>query len=405
MKNSNIKKVLLAYSGGLDTSVIIPWIKENYKSEVVAFVANIGQSEDELKNIEQKAIMLGADKCYVKDLRKEFIKYYIYPLLQSCALYENNYFLGTSIARPIIAKKQVELANEINADALCHGATGKGNDQIRFESAYISLAQDLKIISPWREWKFKSRLDLLKYLKQKNIKSNYNEKKIYSRDENIFHLSTEGGELENLWNSSEKEHLWSLTIDPVAAKSKPEYIKVKMVNGYINSINNKKFSLLNSLQKLNKIGSSHGIGRIDFVENRTVGIKSRGCYETPGGTIISKIIQSLDQLILDRDCLRWKNVIASEFSYLIYDGKWFTPFRKVLLKNIKFFAKFLTGTVIVRLYKGNVTVLKKKSQNSLYSKEFCTFNDENFTYKHSDADGFIKLLNMSSLIRSMKKLN
>ncbi|WP_343189978.1 argininosuccinate synthase [Buchnera aphidicola (Astegopteryx bambusae)] len=405
MKNKNIKKVVLAYSGGLDTSAIIPWIKENYNAEVIAFVANMGQSKEELKNIEKKAIVSGASECFIKDLRKEFIKYYLYPLLQSYAIYENNYFLGTAIARPIIAKKQVELAIKINADALCHGSTGKGNDQIRFESAYTSLAPNLKIISPWREWKFTSRIDLLKYLKKNKIKTNYSKDKIYSKDENIFHTSTEGGLLENVWNSSEKKNIWSLTKDSLDAVEKPKYLKVKMLNGYVESINNKKISLLKSLKKFNKLGSLHGIGRVDFVENRLIGIKSRGCYETPGGTIISKIIQSLDQLILDRDCLRWKNVIGSEFSYLVYDGKWFTPFRKVLQKNIKFFSKLISGTVFIRLYKGNVTVLKKKSKNSLYSKEFSTFNNSNFSYKHNYADGFIKLFTMSSLIRSIKKLN
>ncbi|WP_343184070.1 argininosuccinate synthase [Buchnera aphidicola (Ceratovacuna keduensis)] len=403
IKSKSIKKVVLAYSGGLDTSVIIPWIKENYKSEVIAFVANVGQSKNDLNDIKKKAIMLGASKCYVEDLRKEFIKNYIYPLLHSGSIYENNYLLGTAIARPIIAKKQVELAIKINADALCHGSTGKGNDQIRFESVYVSLAPNLKIISPWREWNLKSRIDLLKYLKNKKIKTNYNKKKIYSKDENIFHVSTEGGLLEDVWNSSEKKDIWSLTKDPLESEEKPKYLKIKMLNGYIKSINNKKFSLLKSFKKLNKLGSIHGIGRIDFVENRLVGIKSRGCYETPGGTIISKIVQSIDQLVLDRDCMRWKNVIGSEFSYLIYDGKLFTPFGKILKKNIKFYSKFITGTVLIRLYKGNVVVLKKKSIKSLYSKKFSTFNNSNFSYKHSDADGFIKLFTMPYLVRSIKK--
>ncbi|BGI51280.1 MAG: argininosuccinate synthase [Buchnera aphidicola (Ceratovacuna japonica)] len=401
--NKNIKKVVLAYSGGLDTTAIIPWIKEHYNAKVIAFVANIGQSKEDLLNIEEKAILSGASKCYIEDLRKEFIKSYVYPLLQSGSIYENNYLLGTAISRPIIAKKQVELAIRIKADALCHGSTGKGNDQIRFESTYISLASNLKIISPWREWKFKSRLDLLKYLNNKNIKTNYNKTKIYSKDENIFHTSTEGGLLENVWNSSEKTDLWSLTKDPLESEENPKYLKIKMLNGYIHSINNKKISLLKSFKKLNRLGAKHGIGRVDFVENRLTGIKSRGCYETPGGTIISKIVQSLDQLILDRDCLKWKNIIGMELSYLIYDGKWFTPFRKILKKNIKFFSKIITGTVLIRLYKGNITVLKKKSINSLYSKKFSTFNNSSVSYEHSDASGFIKLFTMSSLIRYIKK--
>ncbi|WP_343188251.1 argininosuccinate synthase [Buchnera aphidicola (Ceratoglyphina bambusae)] len=404
MKNKNIKKVVLAYSGGLDTSAIIPWIKENYNSEVVAFVANIGQSKEDLYNIKERAINSGATKCYVKDLRKKFIKFYIYPLLQSMSLYESNYLLGTAIARPIIAKEQVKLAIKINADALCHGSTGKGNDQIRFESAYISLAPKLKIISPWREWKFKSRIDLLKYLKLNNISTIYNKKKIYSKDENIFHVSTEGGILENIWNSSEKKKIWSLTKDPLCSNKKPKYIKIQFKNGYIKKINNKNISLLRSLKKLNKLGSEHGIGRIDIIENRLIGIKSRGCYETPGGTIISKAIQAIDQLVLDRDCTKWKNNVGVEFSYVIYDGKWFTPLRRVLQQSITFFSKLINGTVILRLYKGNITILQRKSKNSLYSKKFCTFNNSNFSYKHSYAEGFIKLSTMSSLIRAIKKL-
>lgn len=399
MSNKNIKKVVLAYSGGLDTSAIIPWLKEKYKCEVIAYVANIGQNINDIYLIKQKAIQSGASDCYIDDLRKEFVEQYIYPMLQTGAIYENNYLLGTAIARPIIAKYQVNLALKINADALCHGSTGKGNDQVRFEMAYASLAPQLKVIVPWREWHFCSRVDLINYLKIKNIHTTATVEKIYSKDENIWHVSTEGGLLENTWNKS-NHNCWSWTTDPINAPDDPEEISIKISNGRIVAVQNNYLDPYLCLEKLNFLGIKHGIGRIDIVENRLIGIKSRGCYETPGGTIMNCALRSLEQLILDRESFKWRTKLGLEMSYIIYEGRWFTPLRYSIQLSAQSLLNDVSGEVIVKLYKGNVNVIQKKSKNSLYSEIIATFNNKNIFNNH-DSTGFINLFSLTSKIRSL----
>ncbi|WP_367678706.1 argininosuccinate synthase [Buchnera aphidicola] len=399
MVNKHSKKVVLAYSGGLDTSAIIPWIKENYEIEVVAFVADIGQSRNDLDGIKEKAMQSGACDCYIMDLRKEFIKNYVFPVLSTGALYEGNYLLGTAMARPLIAKSQIKLAKKINAVAVCHGATGKGNDQVRFEMAYAALNPKLKVLSPWRQWKFSSREDLIQYLKDKNISTIITKEKIYSRDENIWHISTEGGRLENLWNETNKD-CWLWTNDPIDAPDKAEYVTLTFKNGYPISLNNKDICLVKCLEILNDLGSKHGIGRVDIVENRLIGIKSRGCYETPGGTILMEAIRSIEQLVLDRNSFHWREKLGLEMSRIVYDGLWFSPIRKSIQNSARVFFEMITGKVVLKLYKGNVVVTQKKSKFSLYSEEFATFGEDT-VYDHHDAEGFIKLFSLSSRLRAL----
>ncbi|QCI23620.1 argininosuccinate synthase [Buchnera aphidicola (Macrosiphoniella sanborni)] len=396
------KKVVLAYSGGLDTSAIIPWLKENYNFEVIAFVADIGQSKKDLDGINKKAIDSGASSCYIVDLKEEFIEDYVYPILKTGALYEGNYLLGTALARPIIAKKQVELALNIKADSLCHGATGKGNDQVRFEIAYSALAPHLNIIAPWRKWNLNSREELLQYLYKKNIPTTATVEKIYSKDENAWHISTEGGLLENPWNISNKD-CWSWTCDPEEAPNQAEYVSLLLKSGCVVSVNNINLKPLQCVHVLNQLGSKHGIGRIDIVENRLVGMKSRGCYETPGGTIMMTAIKAIEQLVLDRESFQWREKIALEMSSVVYDGRWFSPIRKSLQAAADSLAEKITGEVILKLYKGNVIAVQKKSPNSLYSEEYATFGKDQ-VYKQSDADGFIRLFSLSSRIRAQNEL-
>ncbi|AHG60314.1 Argg [Buchnera aphidicola str. G002 (Myzus persicae)] len=400
--SKKINKVVLAYSGGLDTSAIIPWLKENYNVEVIAFVADIGQSKKDLCGIEKKALESGASSCHIFDLKEEFIKNYVYPILRTGALYEGSYLLGTALARPIIAQKQVELAFNIGANALCHGATGKGNDQVRFEMAYAALAPDLHVIAPWREWNLHSRESLLKYLKERNISTTATLEKIYSKDENAWHISTEGGILENPWNPS-NEDCWNWTVDPENAPEKPEYISLTLKEGSVVSINDQVLSPLTCVEKLNEIGSKHGIGRIDIIENRLIGIKSRGCYETPGGTIITAAIKAIEQLVLDRESFQWREKIALEMSLVVYDGRWFSPIRKSLQAAADSLSFEVNGEVVLKLYKGSVTAVQKNSPNSLYSEEYATFGKDQ-VYKQSDADGFIRLFSLSSRIRAKNQL-
>ncbi|QCI25847.1 argininosuccinate synthase [Buchnera aphidicola] len=396
----NKKKVVLAYSGGLDTSAIIPWIKENYSLEVIAFVADIGQSAEDLHGISEKAIKSGAIDCCIIDLKEKFIKNYIFPVLSTGALYEGSYLLGTAMARPIIAKEQVKLAIKKNAIAICHGATGKGNDQIRFEMAYAALAPHLKVISPWREWKLSSREELIDYLKCRNITTSTTKKKIYSRDENIWHISTEGGILENTWNAPDA-NCWAWTNDPVCAPDQCEYVTIKFEKGYPISINNNRLDLVSILKFLNDIGSKHGIGRIDIVENRVIGIKSRGCYETPGGTILVAAMRAIEQLILDRDSFKWREQLGLQMSSIVYNGLWFTPVRKAIQNSAFVFFNMISGKVVIKLYKGNVSVIQKYAKHTLYSEEFATFGKDT-VYDHYDAQGFIKLFSLSSRIRALQ---
>jgi argininosuccinate synthase len=400
MKKGGIKKVVLAYSGGLDTSAIIPWLKENYDNcEVVAFVANVGQNPEELIDVEQKALTSGASSCYVIDLREEFVKDYVYPVLKTGALYEGKYLLGTSMARPIIAKAQVEIALKVGADAVCHGATGKGNDQVRFETTYAALAPQLKVIAPWREWQLRSREALIDYLKQRNIPTTATLEKIYSRDENAWHISTEGGVLESPWNASNAD-CWAWTVAPEDAPDQAELVTIGIEKGEVVSVNGNKLSPYACVATLNKIGSKHGIGRVDIIENRLVGIKSRGCYETPGGTIMMEALRGLEQLVLDRDSFKWREQLGLEMAYVVYDGRWFAPYRKSLQAAAESLAEDLSGQVVLKLYKGSVVAIQKQANNSLYNEEFATFGEDE-VYDHRHAGGFIRLYSLSSRIRAI----
>ncbi len=399
-----IKKIVLAYSGGLDTSAIIPWLKENYDDcEVVAFVADVGQDREDLVGVEKKALQSGASECHVVDLREEFVKEYIYPVLKTGALYEGSYLLGTSMARPIIAKAQVELALKVGADAVAHGATGKGNDQVRFESTYSALAPQLKVVAPWREWDLRSREALLDYLKERHIPTTASLEKIYSRDENAWHISTEGGVLESTWNAANQD-CWVWTVDPKDAPDEAELVTVGVKQGEVVSVNGQTLSPLGCLEALNVLGAKHGVGRIDIVENRLVGMKSRGCYETPGGTIMMAALRGIEQLVLDRDSFKWREQLGLEMSYVVYDGRWFAPLRHSLQAAAESLAQDVTGEVVLKLYKGQVTAIQKKADNSLYSEEFATFGEDE-VYDHSHAGGFIRLYSLSSRIRALKGQN
>jgi len=403
MQNHGIKKIVLAYSGGLDTSAIIPWLKENYGDcEVVACVVDIGQDREDLLGVEQKALRSGASECYVVDAREEFISDYVYPVLQTGALYEGSYLLGTSMARPLIAKALVDVATKVGADALCHGATGKGNDQVRFESTWAALAPHLKVVAPWREWDLRSREALLDYLKERDIPTTASLEKIYSRDENAWHISTEGGVLESPWNAPNKD-CWVWTVDPQEAPDQAEQVTVSVKQGKVVAVNGEAMSPFKCLETLNVIGAKHGIGRIDIVENRLVGIKSRGCYETPGGTIIMAALRGVEQLVLDRDSFKWREQLGLEMAYVVYDGRWFAPLRKSLQASAESLAEEVNGEVVLQLYKGQVTAVQKKSPNSLYSEEFATFGEDE-VYDHSHAGGFIRLFSLSSRIRALNEL-
>lgn len=395
----NVKKVVLAYSGGLDTSAIVPWLKDNYDCEVIAFVADVGQGAEDLAGVEEKAIKSGASSCYVVDLKQQFVNEVIYPTLKAGAVYEGQYLLGTSMARPIIARAQVELALKLGADALCHGCTGKGNDQVRFEGAFAALAPQLKVIAPWREWEFNSRQSLLNYLAEKNVPTTATATKIYSRDANLFHISHEGGELENPWNEP-SDQVWMWTNSPEQAPDKAEYLQLSFEKGELKAIDGQQVSGVDAIEQLNKVGSIHGVGRIDIVENRLVGMKSRGCYETPGGTIIVAALRALESLVYDRTSLKYREEVGLEFAQLVYDGRWFTPLKDALLGAVNALADHLTGDIVVKLYKGQVTVAKRRSPNSLYSEAFATFDGDE-VYNQKDAAGFIRLYSLASRIRAL----
>ncbi|CED62182.1 argininosuccinate synthase [Moritella viscosa] len=395
-----VKKVVVAYSGGLDTSVILPWLQENYDNcEIVAFVADVGQGAEELEGIEAKALASGASECYVVDLKDELVSDYIYPTLKTGAVYEGTYLLGTSMARPIIAKAQVEIARKVGADALCHGCTGKGNDQIRFESCFAALAPELTVIAPWRIWDLTSRESLLEYLAERDIPTAASATKIYSRDANAWHISHEGGELEDPWNQPTKQ-VWTMTVDPIDAPNKPEFLTLSVVKGEITAVNGEAMSPYQTLMYLNEKAAAHGVGRVDIVENRLVGMKSRGCYETPGGTVMVEALRGIEELVLDKTTRKWKHTVAAEFSHLVYDGRWFTPLCASLLAAAGTLAEEMNGEVIVKMYKGSVQAVQKQSPNSLYSEEFATFGDDN-VYDQSHAEGFIRLYSLSSRIKAL----
>lgn len=399
-KNTGVKKVVLAYSGGLDTSAIIPWLKETYDNcEIIAFCADVGQGEEELVGLTEKALASGASECHIVDLKEEFVKDYIYPTMATGAIYEGTYLLGTSMARPIIAKAQVEVARKVGADALCHGCTGKGNDQVRFEGCFAALAPDLKVIAPWREWTMQSREDLLAYLAERNIKTSASATKIYSRDANAFHISHEGGELEDPWNEPSKG-VWTLTADPEDAPNEAEYVSLEVENGRVTKVNGEALTPYAALMKLNTIASPHGVGRIDITENRLVGMKSRGCYETPGGTVMFAALRAIEELVLDKTSRTWREQVGAQMAHLVYDGRWFTPLCKSLLAASESLAESVNGEVVVKLYKGHAIAVKKRSPNSLYSEAFATFGEDQ-VYDQKHAEGFIRLYSLASRIRAL----
>jgi len=396
---SKPKKVALAYSGGLDTSIIIPWLKENYGCQVVAVCGNIGQGDEELAGLEPKARQTGASEVYIEDLREEFVTEYLWRLVRAGAVYEHKYLLGTSIARPLLAKRQVEVALRTGCDALAHGCTGKGNDQVRFELTYKALAPQLQVIAPWREWSIKSREDALAYAASRKVPVAASTTKIYSRDRNIWHISHEGGALEDPANPA-PEDVWMLTKSPKDAPDRPEEVTIGFEAGRPVSINGRQYaSGAGLLEALNRIGGEHGIGRIDLVENRVVGMKSRGCYETPGGTLILAALRELEALVLDRSLLHYKQKLAVDYADLVYSGFWFTPLREALDAFFEVAARPLTGEVTLRLYKGNLEPVRRSSPNSLYSLDIASFT-MGADYDQKDALGFINLIGLPIRIRA-----
>ncbi len=395
-----IKKIVLAYSGGLDTSVAIKWLKEKYNTEIIAFCADLGQGED-LEVIKEKALKTGASKVYVEDLKEEFVKDYIFPMLRANAVYEGSYLLGTSIARPLIAKKQIEIAEKESAEAVAHGATGKGNDQVRFELTYYALKPDVKVIAPWREWSFNSRKSLIEYSRKHGIPVTATKEKPYSIDSNLFHISYEGGILEDPWQEPPSD-MYTMIAPPEKAPDKPEYIEISYKKGDPVAINNKRMPPAKLLSRLNSIAGKNGIGRIDIVENRYVGIKSRGVYETPGGTVLHLAHRAIESIILDREIMHLRDSLITRYSELIYYGYWFSPERVALQNLIDDIQKNVTGTVRVKLYKGNCYIVGRKSPDSLYHPELATFETED-VYNQKDAEGFIKINALRLKLRRLKK--
>ncbi|MCE5300467.1 MAG: argininosuccinate synthase [Spirochaetia bacterium] len=399
MKKS-AKKVVLAYSGGLDTSIIVPWLKETYGCEVIACVVDVGQDED-FKKVEKKAKASGASKVYIMDVRKQFVTDFVWPMIKAGGLYEGKYFMGTSIARPIIAKTQVDIAMKEGADAVCHGATGKGNDQVRFELTYKALAPHLKVIAPWREWDIKSRTEAMDYAGTHGIPVVATKKKPYSEDDNLWHISHEGGILEDPANEATDDILSKIT-PPEKAPNKPEYVSIGFEKGIPVSVNGKKMDALDIVYKLNRIGGRNGIGFVDMVENRLVGIKSRGTYETPGGTILYSAHRELEEITLDRDTSHYKEIVAIKFAELIYNGMWFAPLREALQAFIDRTQERVTGDVRLKLYKGNIKVAGKTSPFSMYSEALATFEKEE-VYNQKDAEGFINLFGLQLKIYNQIK--
>ncbi|HUS07196.1 MAG TPA: argininosuccinate synthase [Bryobacteraceae bacterium] len=397
---SKPKKVALAYSGGLDTSVIIPWLKEHYGCEVIAVCGDIGQGDEELEGLKQKALKTGASECYVADMREEFVQDYLWPMVKSGAIYEHKYLLGTSIARPLLAKRQVEVALETGCDGLAHGCTGKGNDQVRFELTYKALAPHLQVIAPWREWDIISREDAIEYAAKHNVPISVSTTKIYSRDRNIWHISHEGGELEDPANAA-PEGIWMLSKSPKDAPDRPTDVTIGFTNGRPVSVNGQhQLSGVALLETLNKIGGDNGVGRIDLVENRFVGMKSRGCYETPGGTLIMAAHQELEALVLDKSTLHYKQKLALDYAELVYNGLWFTPLRESLDAFFHVTNQPVTGEVTLRLYKGTVQPVSRKSENSLYSLNIASFT-MNAEYDQKDALGFINCIGLPIKVRAL----
>jgi argininosuccinate synthase len=399
MTNKPMNKVILAYSGGLDTSVIVPWLKNNYENcEVICFTADLGQ-EEELEGLEEKAIASGASKLVVMDLQEEFLKDYVFPAVQAGAIYEREYLLGTSLARPLIAKKLVEIAEAEGADAVSHGCTGKGNDQVRFELTVMALNPKIKIIAPWREWEIRSREDAIRYAVKYNIPVSQTEKDIYSRDRNIFHLSHEGGPLEDPWNEPANE-MYQFTVSPEEAPDKPEYIEIGFEKGNPVSLNGEKLSALELFNHLNKIAGKQGIGRVDIVENRLVGMKSRGVYETPAGSVIFRAHQALESMCLDKYTMHYKDFVAVKYAELVYNGMWFMQLREALDAFIKVTQENVTGTVRLKLYKGNIMIAGRRSPYSLYREDYASFGEDD-VYNQQDAHGFIQLFGLPLKVEAL----
>lgn len=384
-----INKVVLAYSGGLDTSAMLLWLKEKYGAEVICFCADVGQGE-ELSGLEEKALATGASKLYVEDLREEFVRDFVWTAVKANALYEGVYLLGTSLARPVIAKKQIEIALKENADAVAHGATGKGNDQVRFELTYYALKPNVKVIAPWREWEFKGRADLISYCAEHHIPIKATAEKPYSTDRNLMHVSFEGGILEDPW-AAPPEDIFILTKSPERASDNVEEITITFEKGEPVAINNEKYGAVDLLATLNYKGGEHGIGRVDLVENRFVGMKSRGVYETPGVTILQTAHRALESITMDREVMRLRDSLGTKFAEAVYYGFWFAPEFEILRKMIDETQKTVSGEVRLKLYKGNVTVTGRRSPNSLYKERIVTFEDDAGAYDQHDAEGFIKL--------------
>lgn len=398
------EKVILAYSGGLDTTAIIPWLKENYDYDVVCVCADVGQG-NEIDGLEERAKLSGAEKLYIEDLTDEFVDDYVIPCVKANAVYENKYLLGTSMARPVIAKRLVEIARKEGAVAICHGATGKGNDQVRFELTIKALAPDLKIIAPWRcndTWKMQSREDEIEYVHAHGIELPFSTDSSYSRDRNLWHISHEGLELEDPANEPNYEHLLVLGVSPEKAPEEGEYITLSFEKGAPVALNGEKMKASKIIEKLNELGGKHGIGIVDIVENRVVGMKSRGVYETPGGTILMEAHTQLEELILDRDTLAYKKNIGDKFADVVYEGKWFTPLREALQAFVESTQQQVTGEVKMKLYKGNIIKAGTTSPYSLYNESIASFTTGDL-YDHHDAEGFINLFGLSLKVRAMKE--
>jgi argininosuccinate synthase len=388
MTEKKINKIVLAYSGGLDTSVMLRWLKDQYGCEVVCYCADVGQGE-EMDGLEAKALATGASKLYIEDLREEFVRDYVWTAVKANAIYEGVYLLGTSLARPVIAKRQIEIARKEGADAVAHGSTGKGNDQVRFELTYYALEPDIKVIAPWREWEFKGRSDLIAYAQENKIPVSATHEKPYSTDRNLMHISYEGGILEDPWAEA-PESIFQLTKSPEAARAQAEYVEISFDKGNPVAINGKALDPVALLEELNKKGGEHGIGRVDLVENRFVGMKSRGVYETPGVTILLAAHRALESITLDREVMHWRDSMGVKFAESVYYGFWFAPEFELMRETIEATQRKVSGDVRVKLYRGNVVTVGRRSPHSLYSEKLATFEADS-VYNQRDAEGFIKL--------------
>eukprot|EP00897_Mesotaenium_endlicherianum_P004887 jgi/Mesen1/4426/ME000225S03407 len=395
-----LKKVVLAYSGGLDTSVIVPWLKENYGCEVVCFTADVGQGVGETDGLEKKAKASGASQLVIGDLREEFVKDYVFPCIRAGAVYERKYLLGTSMARPVIAKAMVDCAKEVGADAVSHGCTGKGNDQVRFELTFFALDPKLKVVAPWREWDIKGREDAIDYAQKHNVPIPVSKKSIYSRDRNLWHISHEGDVLEDPANEP-KSDMFVMSVNPEDAPDTPQYVEIGIEKGYPVSLDGEVLSPATLLEKLNEIGGAHGVGRCDMVENRLVGMKSRGVYETPGGTILVAACRELESLTLDRETMQTKDMLAIKYAELVYAGRWFDPLRESLDAFMEKVSETSTGSIKLKLFKGSVTVASRTSPFSLYRQDISSFEEGSGIYDQADAAGFIRLYGLPTRVRAM----